>query len=193
MSDTWIISVAGQTYGPYSEAQLRTFVGEGRLAPRSLVCRNGENEYQRAGDIPELAALFQPAAPARATPFFTAAGNEEPASFGRNEEVAPGGDRAHYIIVSDMKSRSISGLEEEIFNLGPAVPIMPQAWLLASDLPINQIRQMLVQKLGKLDMLFIADATHDKAAWFNFGPEADSRIRRIWQRTPDAGGGRLAG
>jgi hypothetical protein len=65
------------------------------------------------------------------------------------------------------------------------VPIMPQAWLLSSDMPINQLRQTLVQKLGKLDMLFIADATHDKAAWFNFGPEADARIRRIWQKTPD--------
>ena len=85
-----------------------------------------------------------------------------------------------------MKSRSISGLEEEIFNLGPAVPVMPQAWLLASEWSISQIRQTLVQKLGKLDMLFIADATHNKAAWFNFGPEADSRIRRIWQKTPDA-------
>jgi hypothetical protein len=92
-----------------------------------------------------------------------------------------------------MKSRSISGLEEEIFNLGPAYPIMPQAWLLSSDMAINAIRQTLVQKLGKLDILFVADATHDKAAWFNFGPEADSRIRRIWQKTPDAAVTRRAG
>jgi hypothetical protein len=84
-------------------------------------------------------------------------------------------------------------VEEEIFNLGPAYPIMPQAWLLASDMPINQIRQTLVQKLGKLDVLFVADATHDKAAWFNFGPEADSRIRRIWQKTPDLATQRRAG
>jgi hypothetical protein len=79
-----------------------------------------------------------------------------------------------------MKSRSISGLEEEIFNMGPAHSIMPQAWLLISDQPINHIRNALVQKLGKLDMLFIVDATHNKAAWFNFGPEADTRIRRVW-------------
>jgi len=30
-------------------------------------------------------------------------------------------------------------------------------------------------------MLFIVDATHNKAAWFNYGPENDARIRRIWQ------------
>jgi hypothetical protein len=194
MSDTWTISVSGQNYGPYTAAQMQAFVGEGRLAPRSLVCRTGDSHFHKAGDIPELAAFFQPAAPIRpATPFFTAEGNEEPSSsFGRGDDEAQTGQRSHFIIVADMKSRSISGLEEEIFNLGPAFPIMPQAWLLASDMAINAIRQTLVQKLGKLDVLFIADATHDKAAWFNFGPEADSRIRRIWQKTPDSAAPRRA-
>ncbi len=190
MSDTWTISVAGQSYGPYAITQMQSFVGEGRLAPHSLVARYGENEFTPASEDSILCGFFQPATPApalkpvRPTPFFTAEGNEEPAAFGRNEDAVPG-ERTHYIVVTDMKSRSISGVEEEIFNLGPAVPIMPQAWLLSAEMPINQLRQALVQKLGKLDMLFIADATHDKAAWFNFGPEADARIRRIWLRTPD--------
>ncbi len=26
----------------------------------------------------------------------------------------------------------------------------------------------------------VVDATHNKAAWFNFGPESDTRIRRVW-------------
>jgi hypothetical protein len=194
MSDTWTISVSGQNYGPYTTAQMQAFVGEGRLAPRSLVCRADENQFRAAGEDPVLAAFFRPAEPVRPTPFFTAEGNEEPASpFGRGDEETQPGQRSHFIIVADMKSRSISGVEEEIFNLGPAYPIMPQAWLLASDMPINQIRQTLVQKLGKLDVLFVADATHDKAAWFNFGPEADSRIRRIWQKTPDLATQRRAG
>lgn len=193
MSDTWTINVAGRSYGPYTAAQMQGFAGEGRLAPQSLVARAGENQYHPAADDPTLAALFRPAAPARPAQFFTAEGNEDIPSFGRNEEDAPSGQRAHFLIVADMKSRSISGLEEEIFNLGPAVPILPQAWLLASDMAINAIRQALVQKLGKLDTLFIADATHDKAAWFNFGPEADSRIRRIWQKLPDTASFKRAG
>jgi hypothetical protein len=187
MSDTWTINVSGQTYGPYTADQMHAFVGEGRLAGRSLVCRTGDSQFSAAADDAGLAAFFRPAEPVRPTPFFTAEGNEENApSFGRTSDEPQAGQRSHYLIVADMKSRSISGLEEEIFNLGPAYPIMPQAWLLSSDLAINAIRQTLVQKLGKLDMLFVADATHDKAAWFNFGPEADSRIRRIWQKTPDA-------
>jgi hypothetical protein len=59
---------------------------------------------------------------------------------------------------------------------------MPQAWVVSSEMSLNAIRNTLVQKLGKLDTLFVADASHDKAAWFNFGPEAESRIRRIWQK-----------
>ena len=188
MSDTWTISVAGRAYGPYSEAQMQGFAGEGRLAPGSLVARDGDNQYRAAAEDPVLAAIFRPAAapaPARPAQFFTAEGNEDLQPFGRHDDEAQPGQRTHFIIVADMKSRSISGLEEEIFNLGPAVPLMPQAWLLSSDMAINAIRQTLVQKLGKLDMLFIADASHDKAAWFNFGPESDSRISRIWQKTPD--------
>ena len=59
---------------------------------------------------------------------------------------------------------------------------MAQAWVLSSEASINTIRNALVQKLGKLDTLFIVDAAHDKAAWFNFGPESDTRIRKMWSR-----------
>jgi hypothetical protein len=85
-----------------------------------------------------------------------------------------------------MKSRSVQGLEEEIYNLGPAYPLFPQVWLLTTEQPVNAIRNLLVQKLGKMDVLFVVDATHNKAAWFNFGPEADTRIRRIWAKPIEA-------
>lgn len=198
MSDNWTISVNGRNYGPYTASQMQIFAAEGRLAPQSLVARGDENQFHSASDDPILSAFFRPATPApaptpRPTQFFTAEGNEEVhPTFGRSDS-EPTGEPSHYLIMADMKSRSISGVEEEIFNLGPAVAIMPQAWLLSSEMPINIIRQTLVQKLGKLDMLFVADATHDKAAWFNFGPEVDSRIRRIWQRLPDVSPRRAVG
>lgn len=186
MSDTWTISVSGQTYGPYTLDQMRAFAGEGRLAPQSLVRRAGEAAFHPASDDPVLGEVFRPAqSPSREAPFFSAEAKEERAAFGRSEAIQASGERSRFIIVADMKSRSIAGLEEEIFNLGPAVAIAPQAWLVASKMSISAIRQALIQKLGKLDMLFIADATHDKAAWCNFGLEADSRIRRLWQKSAD--------
>jgi hypothetical protein len=188
MSDTWTINVSGQTYGPYTEQQLQAFVSEGRLAAHSLVAPAGDTQFRAADSYPMLARFFAPAnapAPSATGKFVTADGVESDEdmispTFGRSSDEPRSGERGRLVIIADMKSRSISGLEEEIFNMGPAYGIMPQAWLLISDQPINQIRNALVQKLGKLDILFIVDATHNKAAWFNFGPEADTRIRRVW-------------
>jgi hypothetical protein len=182
MSDSWFISAQERAYGPYSVAQMESFVGEGRLAPHSLVARAGETQFRTVEEEPALAFLFATPA-AVATPMAP----QEPAAaqaFGRHDGQAAG-ERAHVIIIADMKSRSITGLEEEIYNLGPAHPILPQAWLVTCELPITAIRNLLVQKLGKLDMIFIIDATHDKASWFNFGPESDTRIRRIWSKTQE--------
>jgi hypothetical protein len=182
MLESWTISVGGRVYGPYSIEQMRAFHAEGRLADHSLVARAGEDQFHAANEDQALAVFFQPvsqAAPAApAQPEAPAA----PHKFGADTE--PSGERTHYVIIADMKSRSITGLEEEIFNLGPAHRFMPQAWVLSSEVGINTIRHALVQKLGKIDTLFIVDAAHDKAAWFNFGPENDARVRRMWTREP---------
>jgi hypothetical protein len=181
MSETWTISVGGRVYGPYSLEQMRSFHTEGRLADHSLVARAGEDQFHAASEDTALAGFFQPAPQAGAG---APAQPETPTphKFGADTETA--GERTHYVIIADMKSRSIAGLEEEIFNLGPAHRFMPQAWVVSSEAGINTIRHALVQKLGKIDTLFIVDAAHDKAAWFNFGPENDARVRRMWTREP---------
>jgi hypothetical protein len=177
MTGSWTISVAGKVYGPYSLEQMRAFAAEGRLARQSLVAPAGEPELRRAADDAELAPIFQPSTSngAVAQPL-----HREQREFGR----ADGGrthECSHMLIVADLKSGSITKLEEEIATLGQSFAILPQAWLLASEASVNTVRNKLVQKLGKLDMLFVADASSDKAAWFNFGPEVDARIRKIWR------------
>ena len=180
MSESWTISVGGRVYGPYSLEQMRSFHAEGRLADHSLVARAGEDQFHAAAEDPALAVFFQPAPQAAAAP----AQPETPAPHKFGTDAEPSGERTHYVVIADMKSRSIAGLEEEIFNFGPAHRFMPQAWVLSSEVGINTIRHALVQKLGKIDTLFIVDAAHDKAAWFNFGPENDARVRRMWTREP---------
>jgi hypothetical protein len=201
MPDSWTISVGGRVYGPYGLEQMRDFQAEGRLAGHSLVARSDETQFHPAHEDADLASLF--AAPRE--------GDGEPAGedvaqvlqdgpvaddpghhggphrFGRSEPEASCGP-TRYVIIADMKSRSIAGLEEEIFNMGPAYRFMPQAWVLSSEASLNAIRNCLVQKLGKIDMLFIVDTAHDKAAWFNFGPENDARVRRMWSRPREYGG-----
>jgi hypothetical protein len=185
------MSVGGRVYGPYSLDQMRGFHAENRLADHSMVAREGEEQFRAAGEDPALAPLFQRESPATEQAVEPAQQPEsaQPRRFGAKQEAEQSdGQVAHFVIVADMKSRSISGLEEEIFSLGEAHRFGPQAWVLCSEGTINTIRNALVQKLGKLDTLFIVDAARDKAAWFNFGPETDTRIRKMWSRTGDYSG-----
>jgi hypothetical protein len=176
MPGSWTISVAGQVYGPYSLKQMCAFAAEGRLARQSLVAPAGEPEFRRASDDPELASIFQPKNEgAVAQPL-----QRDQREFGRAAG-SRNGDCSHMLIVADLKSGSIAKLEEEIATFGQSLAILPQAWLLASQASVNTVRNKLVQQLGKLDVLFVADASSNKAAWFNFGPEVDARIRKIWR------------
>jgi hypothetical protein len=184
MAESWTISVGGRVYGPYSLEQMQGFHAENRLADHSLIARAGEEQFHPACEDDALAPLFAaPTAVSEEMPTATSTVPAAPAPhrFGASRE-ADAGAPSHFVIVADMKSRSITGLEEEIFALGPAHRFGPQAWVLSSEATINTIRNALVQKLGKLDTLFIVDAAHDKAAWFNFGPETDTRIRKMWSR-----------
>lgn len=189
MSETWTISVGSRVYGPYSAEQMQIFRDQGRLAAHSLVTRAGEDRFRPAGEVRELAPLFPvqtdgPAPSPQLEPAQPAAKADQPLRFGREAETAAGGEPNRYVIIADMKSRSISGVDEEIAKLGPACRITPQSWILNSDISLNTLRAALTQKLGKLDNLFIVDVSHDKAAWFNFGPEMEARLRGLWLR-PD--------
>ncbi len=181
MSESWTISVGGRVYGPYSLEQMQGFHAENRLADHSLVARAGEEQFHPAAEDPELALLFQHEERAASEP--------APHRFGGlvEPELSTGWP-SHFVVIADMKSSSSSALEEEIFSLGNAHRFMSQAWVLSSEASINTIRNALVQKLGKLDTLFIVDAAHDKAAWFNFGPESDTRIRKMWTRPAEYAG-----
>jgi hypothetical protein len=185
MSDFWIVSVSDRAYGPYTTEQLESFIGEGRIVASSLIARAGETEFAPAGAENTFSALFQPS---KSTAVEQSAKPEEPAAvqkFGRDTD-AKSGERSRYVVIADMKSRSIQGLEEELHKLGQTCILFPQVWLLVSELSVNTVRNQLIQQLGKLDTLFVVDSTHDKAAWFNFGPEADARIRKMWTKEPTA-------
>jgi hypothetical protein len=178
MSAKWIISVEGRTYGPYTVGQMHTFAVEGRLAAHSLVARDEDGRFAPVSQDPDLAFLFQPASTATQ---IRRIAEETQRSFGQSEPETTE-EPSHYLIVADMKSGSITALEDEILKIGPAYPVMPQAWVLSTELSTGALRNLLVQKMGKLDLLFIANATQDKIAWVNLGLEAETRVRRIWTK-----------
>ncbi len=188
MSACWIVTVEGRAYGPYTPAQMAAFAAEGRIAPQSLISRTGEATCRPAASFTELAGLFAPQAEetgesAESQPRVEA---RSAAVFGRNKDDGPKtGEPFHLVIMADVKSRSINALEEAICKFGQVIPILPQIWLLRTDQSVNSVRTVLAKHMGSVDMLFIVDATNDKAAWHNFMPHAEARIRRFWSRTQE--------
>ena len=181
MIGAWTINVSGRLYGPFTSERMRGLAGENRLAPHSLVAREGSTDWHEARDEPEFSDLFTSrAAPPANGAQVPVTDSPIPAPAGPSE--ISDGTRAHFAVVIDQKSRSSGNLEEALASLGPYYRLLSNVWIISTDQTVNAVRNRLVQELGKSDSLFVIDASRGKAAWFNFGPEADVRIRRVWQK-----------
>jgi hypothetical protein len=183
MIGAWSINVSGRLYGPFTSERMRSFANEGRLAPHSLVAREGSDDWHEAHEEPEFADLFTGHAKENTAVAFSFAPRAHPSPGGGKggHEKAEAG-RSHFVVVIEIKSRNSGHLDEAIDSLGPNYRVMSNIWIISTDQTVNGVRNRLVQELGKTDSLFVIDASHGKAAWFNFGPEADVRIRRVWQK-----------
>ncbi len=184
MSDFWTIQVAGQTYGPYPLDHMKAFIAEGRVVAKSLVRYGRDTQFHHASDDlvlgPFLAAPQTAAQHYAPEPLDTHRPDPALQSFGRIEAAEP----SHMVVMVDLKSASPMRIEAVIHSLGFAYPLLPNIWLLSTNETVNAVRNILVQKLGKQDVLFVVDASHDKAAWFNLSPEPEARIRRLWGKDP---------
>jgi len=174
MAVAWSLNVDGKVYGPYVAERMRAFAIEGRLVPQSMVTRDGSGNWRLASEDPDLAPLFPSSTTVKAIK----------SELRETNAPAPAGP-SHFIIMAEFKSKGAAGLDEAILGLGTAYKLLPNAWIVSCEMSVNAVRNRLVQEIGKLDSLFVCDASHGKAAWFNFGPEADSRIRRVWSKTQE--------
>jgi membrane protease subunit (stomatin/prohibitin family) len=60
---SWHIAENGQTLGPFTPGQLAQAVAAGQLRPDTPVWTAGMADWSAAGQVPQLAGLFQPAPP----------------------------------------------------------------------------------------------------------------------------------
>jgi hypothetical protein len=58
---TWFVKVEGRVYGPYTGAQMRAFITEGRVAAHSIVSGEREGEFAAASATPQLKAWLDEA------------------------------------------------------------------------------------------------------------------------------------
>lgn len=59
----YMLAVNGQQTGPYGMAQLQQLAQSGRLTKETYVWKQGMSQWELAGNVQELSALFAPACP----------------------------------------------------------------------------------------------------------------------------------
>jgi hypothetical protein len=167
----WRIKADQKIYGPYTGHQLCQFKTEGRLAPHSLVAREGTSlvdaQWHTAASDSILGTLFQN-------------GTTAPPTFGQRNET--GGSK--FVIFITMKGGHSTELEAALAGLGRAFRVSTNLWLVSGNHTVGGLRNYLGQYLGPMDWMLVIDASQGRAGGFNMGPEMDAHVRRVWREGP---------
>ena len=163
---TWFVKVEGRVYGPYTGAQMRAFIAEGRVAAHSIVSDERDGEFVSASATPQLKAWLDEArrAPTEKRPL--------PAD----------AKTANFIISAELAEDSRNAFAAALAEFGDVQPISPSLWIMRGAASAAHLRNELSHLLGKDEKLLVVDASRDRSAWFNLGRDADQRIRDLWGR-----------
>ncbi|MEO1039240.1 MAG: DUF4339 domain-containing protein [Pseudomonadota bacterium] len=163
---SWYVKVDGRVYGPYTAAQMRAFVTEGRVATHSMVSETRDDGWREASHIAQFKAWLDEA---------------------RQSPNDKGGDKpqrrsANFVIIAEVDDEHRAGFEAALADFGDAEGITSGVWLLRGAASAADLRNELSHLLGREDKLLVVDASRDRTAWFNLGQDADQRIRELWGR-----------
>lgn len=156
-ANQWWVQVRGKAYGPYTMQQLAAFSAEGRVRPASLVSTSPDGGWIEARRVLGLMAPAGAGAPA-------------------NDAVEAANVFVHAEIVTGSWTAFVAALE----SLGQICDLAPGLWLLRTRYTSGVVRNTLSQTLERGDRFVAIDATRDRFAWFNLGPEVDARINTVW-------------
>ncbi|MCG8441780.1 MAG: hypothetical protein MI723_08225 [Caulobacterales bacterium] len=93
---------------------------------------------------------------------------------------------ASFLIVAQLRTTNESAIESVLSEFGTAAPATSGVWFLRAATTCDELRNAVTRKLGGRDSLIIVDASRDEAAWFNIGPDKDSAIRLLRDKTAEA-------
>jgi len=163
---TWFVKVEGRVYGPYTGAQMRAFITEGRVAAHSIVSDERDGQFASASATPQLKAWLDEA---RRAP------NEK-------RPLPADAKTANFIIAAELTDEGRSAFESALGDFGDVQPISTGVWILRGAASAAHLRNELSHLLDRNDKLLVVDASRDRSAWFNLGRDADQRIRDLWGR-----------
>jgi len=195
----WLLKYGERIYGPYSLDAMKSYIAEGRVIAQSIVAPEGTlpgaEGWHSAALYPDFAGIFTaPRETAAAeTPAVAPQPQPEPAAEQQDARAAYGSakgqtdrrrqpETANFLVVMDIKARYAGPLEQAIMSLGPAYKLAPNVWCVNTNATATGLLNDLSIHIGKSDSMFIVDATRDRTAWLNLGPETDAKLRRVWRR-----------
>lgn len=155
-TNKWWVQIRGRAFGPYSIEQMATFLAEGRVRPTTLVSANGKTDWTEARRVMALRGLRKPAN-------------------GNDAEEA-----ANVFVHAEIFSGSWMGFMAALESMGFVCDLGPSLWLVRTRFTSGVVRNALSQTLERGDRFVVIDATRDRLAWFNLGPEVDVRIGKVW-------------
>lgn len=162
-STQWWVQVRGQAYGPYPLEQLVRFVDEGRIRPATQVSERPDSGWTEARRVPGLLAPLTPA---------------------QDRKIEPVDEVANLFVFAEIFSGAWPRLMAAMASLGPYCEMAPGLWILRARYSAGVVRNTLSQTLDRGDRFVVIDATRDRLAWFNLGPEVDVRIKKVWNAKP---------
>lgn len=163
-SAQWWVSVGSGVYGPYDTARVRDFIAEGRVRHATRVARSRDDVcWSPAAFVAEFIDLF-PAAP-------------EP------EREAPSPGPANVLVYAEFHSAAAMRLETTLSGIGRTARLAPNLYALRTKESVVAVRSALARIAFPGDRFLILDATRNRHAWCNLGPEAEARLRDIWSET----------
>jgi len=155
-AEQWWVQVRGQAYGPYTRAQLMRFVEEGRVRAATQVSNSADGGWIEARRVIGLMAPARAGASAADT------------------------EAANVFVHAEIFSGSWMGFMAALESMGVVCDLGPGLWLVRTRFSAGVIRNTLCQTLERGDRFVVVDATRDRFAWFNLGPEVDVRIGKVW-------------
>ncbi len=196
----WYVQVSGQSYGPYSMAQMIAFIGEGRIIAGSLISQDATQGFAMAAGFPAFAGQLAPYA---APHVLQQAHAQHQAQRGEirpqpQDVLTPQphmhtGERSAqqsepqaaiapsvFLVMAEINSENGMRFLQSLQSFGPAQRIGDTVWLVRAGTDIDNLRNALANTLTRQDRVFIMDSFNNRTAWFNIGADMDTRIKELW-------------
>jgi hypothetical protein len=181
--DIWWVQARGRAWGPYRLRQLQDFVRERRVVDATLIGPSVDGPWRPAAALSALPFTGPTAerAPVPATPTQRRL---------RTSDTAPANDRegadANMMVVCELSVTDPRQFEAALALLGRFAPVASNTWVLRTARPVQTVRTQMARVLRPHERMIVVDATHDRLAWFNIGPEADAMVRQVWHTASQA-------